>query len=740
MKKTEHSSADPVLPRGVATLLHAVSESQRHPGLQLDKLSPPGDQETQKREVAKVCGAARAPELLSALLKRRATMLAAVGAERFRASTTGPLTLHLARASGLENAGVQLHPVYGSAYLPGSGIKGMARAWAETVWLADRDDPAAAWNDIRAVFGWAPRSEEGKPWKPESADELEATSAGSVVFHDAWPADWPRLEPDIVNNHHKRYYEGGDDPGDWDKPEMAYFLSIAAGVVFDFALSPRMAAAGRGSRHMALAREWLQAALVHEGAGAKTNAGYGRFRLENSHREFSSKARHISTHTLELATPAFLAGACQLREDCDLRPATLRGHLRWWWRTMHAAYLSREDLRRLETAIWGDAKNGAALALSVRPEMVVDPKKFDKDQIAKHHGEPNSQGIRYAAYGMDEIRQKKRRQRWYIEPGARWILTLSARRGRVPENGPFIEAGDVLRQGQIALWILCRYGGVGSKARNGFGSFADIEISTIESVQDCKDAGVRLRETASLTGGHSGLSKSSSLDDMLEIEISTPWRKSWFALDQLGCAMQSFARKNKHDERKAALGLPRKIHGPREDPMQHQDFKRHQPPKLLLSAGGHGRVAAPVHYHLAPNADGALILRMTAFPTPVLPDIDTSRKMLTELRNHMKSDMAASLPKPGERVDALLLDETTRKGGWKAKHEPTGLQGPIHNSAEVPDDVAAGQRVTLIVAHANPRDIAFNWPTPEIEARRSRSDNRRRRPNSGPKRPPQRRY
>ena len=101
-----------------------------------------------------------------------------------------------------------------------------------------------------------------------------------------------------------------------------------------------------------------------------------------------------------------------------------------------------------------------------------------------------------------------------------------------------------------------------------------------------------------------------------------------------------------------------------------------------------------------------------------------------------RSDMAASLPKPGECVDALLLNEKTGKGGWKAKHEPTDLQGPIHNSVEVPDDAAAGQRVMLIVAHANPHDIAFNWPTPE--ARRSRSDNRHRR--RDPKPPPQKRY
>ena len=55
---------------------------------------------------------------------RRSRMLVACSATRFKATTVGPLTLHLARASGLENAGIHLHPIYGFASLPSSGLKG----------------------------------------------------------------------------------------------------------------------------------------------------------------------------------------------------------------------------------------------------------------------------------------------------------------------------------------------------------------------------------------------------------------------------------------------------------------------------------------------------------------------------------------------------------------------------------------------------------------------------------------
>ena len=186
MRKTE-SAAVPelVLPRGVADLVEQVDTSQRHPGLQLDKLSPPGDQKAQRQAIEAVCGAARNEALLNALSFRRATLLENLVARRFQAVTTGPLTLHLARASGLENAGIHLHPVYGFVCLPGSGLKGMARAWAETVWLGGQSDRAAARNYIRAVFGWTASTDTGKARQTDDTPVRDGHRAGSVVFHDA---------------------------------------------------------------------------------------------------------------------------------------------------------------------------------------------------------------------------------------------------------------------------------------------------------------------------------------------------------------------------------------------------------------------------------------------------------------------------------------------------------------------------------------------------------------------------
>ncbi len=268
-----------------------------------------------------------------------------------KGSMAKAVTLHLARASGLENAGIHVHPVYGFACLPGSWLQGMARAYAETVWWPGQPDPAVARERIRAVFGWATGTGRDAA-QPDGADAA-GSQAGAIVYHEAWPTTWPRLQPDIVNNHRAAYYGGTNDPGDWEDPVPVYFLSVAAGAVFDFAVSPRAGNEDSDSDLAALAIEWLQAALMHEGAGAKTHAGYDRFMLEDRPAPAPPKpTRRIAMHTLTLMTPAFFAGAQQSHKDCDLLPATLRGLLRWWWRTMHAAHLDCQDLRRLETAVW----------------------------------------------------------------------------------------------------------------------------------------------------------------------------------------------------------------------------------------------------------------------------------------------------------------------------------------------------------------------------------------------------
>ena len=753
-------SSSLVLPASTQTLVHAVPISSRHPGLQLDKLSDPRDlgdvrgQARQKQILEDVCATSGEQALLERLSGRRRAFLDSMSADSWRCTTTGPLTLHLARASALENAGICLHPQYGFAYLPGSGLKGMARAYAETLWLASQDDKKGTWYQIERVFGWAPHAHDGKSWRPpEATGHASASDAqvGAVVFHDAWPETWPRLTVDIVNNHHSAYYQQKDDPGDWENPVLVYFLSISPETTFSFAVSARVQSLD--GQLVLLARDWLTGALCHMGAGAKTAAGYGVFRvLEGEAPALESPAVAIHEERVELVTPAFFAGAGQKAEDCTLRSATLRGLLRWWWRTLHAGFLDTRTLRAIEASLWGDTNAGGAVRLTVGADSGVRPILYDykeryapKPAFKRQHGlqdPPNrktTQGLFYASYGMDD---GSRGKRWYLEPGASWRVRMIARATQFSAGNAsgvrLIEPDMVLAQARAALHLLCHFGGLGSKGRKGFGSLADTDGL---SVAACEAAARDFRRACGLPDSEERDAASPALGKRLSLEVPTPWKDPWFALDQVGFAAQGFAQKYKHRTEKAALGLPRKVHGPRRDPLRNQDS--HKPPRELQDAKGRRRHASPVHYHLAKNGDGRLTVRVTAFSARDLPDHGSSRRLLDELIAYLEGDLQArvrrhekagqemesaprstqpaasagtSLPKAWDEVDATLLEERTKKGKWRARHAESGMTGEIRNSEEVPADQEAGKTVRLVVLIPNKTNGAFLWPTDAVRA------------------------
>jgi CRISPR-associated protein Cmr6 len=750
------------LPRSTVRLINAAANNQRHPGLQLDKHSVPGDQTAQKEALAKVCNSPGDSSLLKEITERRNRLLATLpGASSFRCATAGPLTLHLARASALENAGICLHPLYGFAYIPGSGLKGMARAYAETIWLPARPDQKQAWRQIEDVFGWAPnpdrrqqvndpnhpakvrRKDDDDPESPENK-----ASSGNIVFHDAWPESWPKLIVDIVNNHHPNYYQHDDNdhpPGDWENPVPVYFLAVSPGVTFTFPLAKRRADVG--DELLKLARQWLLGALCHLGAGAKTNAGYGAFKpAEDQPPTLPARRRAVFETTLELVTPAFLAGANQQAEDCDLRPATLRGLLRWWWRTMHAGFVDVKTLRALEAAIWGDTKAGGAVRITVTAKDAVNPVLFNRQAIVKQTALPKppdnktTQGLTYHSFGMDEKKSGVQVRRYFLEPGTKWTVKLTARAGQVASAGATnnvneLQADVVIAEAKAALALLCHFGGVGAKCRKGFGSFIDMPDFDLDAI---KKTAAHFRTCCGLANRQfqEGDAKSPSLEQLLgPLEISTEGQNWWLALDQLAAGAQTFAKQYKRKLEKKALGLPRRVGTPAAG-----QFK----------PGNHvkDRHASPVLYHFA-RIDGNLVARIVAFPAAELPNLADSRKLLQGLLDHLKNDLdgrfakfvkgtpppaggggvpsphqqtplpssGPSLPRPGEQVDAVLLEEKTKKGGWKAKHVATDIAGPIQNSNDVPGEKKAGDSVKLIVASANQREISFRYPTAADEQR-----------------------
>jgi CRISPR-associated protein Cmr6 len=93
-----------------------------------------------------------------------------------------------------------------------------------------------------------------------------------------------------------------------------------------------------------------------------------------------------------------------------------------------------------------------------------------------------------------------------------------------------------------------------------------------------------------------------------------------------------------------------------------------------------------------------------------LVQVDRREGPLTGGRSQ-RAEALRSSPRSGDRVEAVLLEERTKRGGWKARHEPSGVSGPIQNSGDVPPGLKPGDRVELVVASVSAREVAFRFPT-----------------------------
>ena len=174
------------------------------------------------------------------------------------ATVLGRLVVGLGAESVLETA-ITLHRTYGVPFIPGSALKGLAASAAHK-----RLEPT----------DWRKVQEDGTPGAAHRILFGDTASSGYVTFHDAlWIPEGDRLflDLDVMTVHHQDYYQGlGLPPADWDNPVPVPFLSARGRFLLAVTGPEEWADAALGI---------LQQALEHDGAGAKTAAGYGRMKV-----------------------------------------------------------------------------------------------------------------------------------------------------------------------------------------------------------------------------------------------------------------------------------------------------------------------------------------------------------------------------------------------------------------------------------------------------------------------------
>ena len=71
--------------------------------------------------------------------------------------------------------------------------------------------------------------------------------------------------------------------------------------------------------------------------------------------------------TCEVVTPLFCAGADQQRPE--IRPPSIRGAMRFWWRALHGAAVGNDikALQQQESAVFGATEQASKVMVRVHP-------------------------------------------------------------------------------------------------------------------------------------------------------------------------------------------------------------------------------------------------------------------------------------------------------------------------------------------------------------------------------------
>lgn len=192
----------------------------------------------------------------------------------------------------------------------------------------------------------------------------------------------------------------------------------------------------------------------------------------------------MSTHadlsaTYRVNTPAFLGGADN-KTTAEFRPASFKGALRFWWRTLMGATSSASDLAEKEGRLFGasaDKKHGQS-PLRMRFELPEPPVQLDaqKDPLTDENNRPVKDGARYLGYGVMEAfgQNKGKLTRPCLK--APFEFTVHFKIRKKDKKGEKILSSEAIESLYKALKLLGLLGGLGSKSRKGYGSLTLLSL------------------------------------------------------------------------------------------------------------------------------------------------------------------------------------------------------------------------------------------------------------------------
>ena len=378
---------------------------------------------------------------------------------------------------------------------------------------------------------------------------------------------------------------------------------------------------------------------------------------------------------LEIVTPLFLGGA-NPQGPPELRPPSVRGALRFWWRAWHQACApstTAEELYRAESQVFGNT--GAASPLVVR--TAGHPQRIDMARPEQ------PAGLNYLLYGLHTRSSEgpvRLRYRPAFNPGQHLSIALS---GRLAPGGARLNP-----EALAALWLLCNLGGLGARTRRGAGAvrvlnvqgtwpdaLPPLQLDARSPAELCSRLGSALRQlldtaprAAPVQLGIPSLHPALTWLGVFPKE----WPNWEEALEEVGEAFRAFRNRHGPDYQgvktfiqtgqppatveRAAFGLPLQFF--------YRSLPANAPAGNKATVAGRrararkiDRSASPLHFRVVPLTSGGCAVVALAFVLPLLPPRSTLS---------IQSALHSGSPQPpGQAILAKYMEAVSKQlGPW----------------------------------------------------------------------------
>jgi len=150
-------------------------------------------------------------------------------------------------------------------------------------------------------------------------------------------------------------------------------------------------------------------------------------------------------YNFSIITPIVMAGAN--KDMVELRTQSIKGILRWWFRFYKSSFLGMEELRKVESDVFGSTENAALFSM----QLVNEPTQAYDTYLCMN--DRRKRGEKNAAKNYNAIKRRA-----YSPPHT---FQLDFR------SFPHFKYNEELEN---SLMLLSLFGGIGARWRRGFGS------------------------------------------------------------------------------------------------------------------------------------------------------------------------------------------------------------------------------------------------------------------------------